>query len=144
MADRISWDEVLGSEAPIRLKDMGDGTFAPVFYSANSTGSSGGSSGGVIPGVDTSRTQWLMVVNPNNTPTTITYIKVSDGTSGTPVGGFIPDADQAEWEDANYILNSAGQLASETLKRGSETRTRTWTYTTDGSGNITATPGAWV
>ncbi len=64
------------------------------------TGTSTSTSGGVIPGVDTAGTKWMMVVNSIATPATITYIKVSDGTTGTPVGGFTPDADQNGLTDA--------------------------------------------
>ena len=123
-----------------------NGALVTTAGAAAAVASGGGTSasGGVIAGVDTAGAQWLMIVNASSTPPAITYTKVSDGTVGTPVGGFIPDADQAEWEDASYVLNSSGQLTSETQKRGSATRTRTWTYATDASGNVTATPGAWA
>ncbi len=42
MTDRITWDAVLGSEAPLRLRDMGDGTYALVVYNANGGGGGGG------------------------------------------------------------------------------------------------------
>jgi hypothetical protein len=136
-----------------RLALMADGTFAEVVVVVNPDGSaiggaapgtvSSGSGGGII-GVDTGGTKWLLVADTSKTPATIAYFKVSDGTTGTPVGGFIPDTDQADWEDAGYVLNASGQLTSETQKRGSETRTRTWTYSTDASGNVTATAGAWA
>jgi hypothetical protein len=136
---------------PVNFKQLPDGTYAEVVVVVNQDGSeiSGGgsgsssSSGGII-GVDTNGTKWLMVADTSTSPATITYYKVSDGTSGTPVGGFIPDADQADWEDAGYVLDSSGNLTSETQKRGITTRTRTWTYSTDASGNVTATAGAWA
>lgn len=64
-----------------------------------------------------------------------------------------PDADTsvqvsnfpAQWEDGAYTMNSTGQLISETqISNTGATRTRSWSYSTDASGNVTATPGAWV
>jgi len=46
MTDRITWDVVLGSEAPLRLRDMEDGTYALVVYNANGGGGGGGGGGG--------------------------------------------------------------------------------------------------
>jgi hypothetical protein len=131
----------------VQRVDVGaDGTHALLVkvLGGGAGAASAGASGGVIPGVDTAGTKWVMVINSSVTPPSITYINQSTGATGTPVGEFIPDTDQADWEDAGYILSASGQLTSETQKRGSETRTRTWTYSTDASGNVTATAGAWA
>lgn len=58
-------------------------------------GSGGGSSGvGVIIGIDTTGTRWIMVVSADTSPPSISYLRVSDGVIGTPSGEFTPDSDQ--------------------------------------------------
>jgi hypothetical protein len=53
---------------------------------------------------------------------------------------------QAQWEDGAYVLSPEGFLLSETQYNvlTEETRTRSWTYTTDVNNNVLATPGEWV
>lgn len=53
---------------------------------------------------------------------------------------------QVIWEDAGFSLNADGNLKSETQVNASTgaTRTRTWMYATDASGNVSATAGAWT
>jgi hypothetical protein len=68
-------------------------TTAGAAAGVSSSGSTS-SNGGIIAGVDTAGTKWLLVANTTSTPATITYVKLSDGSIGTPVGSFTPDADQ--------------------------------------------------
>jgi hypothetical protein len=84
----------------------------------------------------------LASLEPGEAPDSNTLYTDSTGALVTTAGAGASVAAQA-WEDAGYILSASGQLTSETQKRGSETRTRTWTYSTDASGNVTATAGAW-
>lgn len=138
----------------VALAATEDGKLMVSGFSGDSTSSGSGSSSnsGVIAGVDASEAQWLMIINSATTPPTITYINPVTGNAGTPTGGFFADSDQAEWEEASYTLDSSGRLTSETQRRIKSgpavpievTRTRTWTYATDASGNVTATPGEWA
>ena len=69
---------------------------------------------------------------------------MGDGTHAEVVFAQAPPADESDWQDAGYVLNAAGQLTAETQKLGAATRSRSWTYSTDANGNVTATAGAWA
>jgi len=98
-------------------------------------GGGGGSGAGVIPGVDTNGTRWVMIVNSSTTPPTITYVDQSTGAAGTPVGGFTPDADQNGLTDAQ--LRASAVSVSPNVTRGGgavDANTQRVTLASDGPG----------
>ena len=69
-------------------------------------------------------------------------LKIVDTNTGELRDATTSDFAQ-NWSTSSYVMDASGNLTSETQTDGVNYRTRVWTYSTDGGGNVTATAGEW-